>query len=426
MSTPAKVNGTAHPAPTFTKWPVVDQHPITPDDTPAADPIAAAKAAAIRAEGDANAEAIRIKAEEDVRIRRARAERKDAEEKAASEARIAESNRQRDETERARREAAAADQAQQRQEQSAAVEQENTDRKWRSYALGFYVVCAIVALPVQVAAFWSPSAPWLIVAPLMLEGGAWVVLKGAAAAVANQRPHWHYRLIAWVLAVIAAGVNLVHGLAAFDAATAVGTALASIAGPGVWDLHEHGRILGGTPSRRERKAAEKAAKDAARQKAAEDAAKAAEEKAAEDAETARATGIAEARAEHFPKVWERAVKLAAAMGEATVTDTVWRRAHLDVEGCEPGDTADVIRARNAAARRVEAASSGEPVNRAAKGTKAQVARQMPDAPRKRVIQPPARRGVRRKGDTPRYSTAARKAASITAREASLAKVNGSH
>src|SRR5690606_40964746 len=56
------------------------------------------------------------------------------------------------------------------------------------------------------------------------------------------RPHWHYRVIAWCLAFIAAGINLWHGLNAFDPATAIGTAFASIAGPGVYDLHEHGQI----------------------------------------------------------------------------------------------------------------------------------------------------------------------------------------
>ncbi|CAM5665327.1 hypothetical protein KAURM247S_02326 [Kitasatospora aureofaciens] len=123
-----------------------------------------------------------------------------------------------------------------------AAEVAEAEDRWRGYARSFYIVCAIVALPVQVAAFYNPKALWLMAAPLMLEGGAWVVLKGAAAAVASHRPHWHYRLIAWLLAFLAAGINLWHGLAAFDPAAAIGAAFASIAGPGVWDLHEHGRI----------------------------------------------------------------------------------------------------------------------------------------------------------------------------------------
>src|SRR5690606_13799930 len=126
-------------------------------------------------------------------------------------------------------------------EAQTAEKREAAAKSWRKAALGFAIVCAIVALPVQMSAFWSPSAPWLIAAPVVLEGGAWVILRGAAAAVEDHRPHWHYRLIAWALAFVAAGVNLAHGLHAFDMATAVGTAFASLAGPGVWDLHEHGR-----------------------------------------------------------------------------------------------------------------------------------------------------------------------------------------
>ncbi|MEU6534212.1 hypothetical protein ABZ869_34065, partial [Streptomyces sp. NPDC046928] len=147
----------------------------------------------------------------------------------------------------------------------------------------------------QMSAFWSKDAPWLLVAPLVLEGGAWVVLKGAAAAVDEHRPHWHYRTIAWVLAFIAAGINLAHGLAAFDPATAIGTAFASLAGPGVWDLHEHGRIRrrDGKQTWRQRRAERKAQKKAAAEKAAREATAKAEKEAAEKAAAEAAQKLAE-------------------------------------------------------------------------------------------------------------------------------------
>jgi hypothetical protein len=53
---------------------------------------------------------------------------------------------------------------------------------------------------------------------------------------------------------------------------------------------------------------------------------------------------------------------------------------------------------------------------------AQASDQIPPARKSHSRKPP----VRRRGDTQKYSTAARKAASITAKEASLTKVNGSH
>src|SRR4051812_3202439 len=221
--------------------------------------VAEAAAEKERIAAQAEADAIRAKGEEEarrLRLNNDKMERKEAEEQAASEARIAESHRKRDEAVRAREKAREQDEAEQ---VAAAVQDEKREKSaksWRNAALGFAVACAVVALPVQLSAFYNPHAKWLLAAPVMLEGGAWVVLRGAAAAVDDHRPHWHYRLIAWLLAFIAAAVNLSHGLAHFDPATAIGTAFASLAGPGVWDLHEHGRIRkrDGAKTRSERKA----------------------------------------------------------------------------------------------------------------------------------------------------------------------------
>jgi hypothetical protein len=412
MSVEKKVNGT----------------PVASHAEPRIDPRVAAEAEAIRTRAKAEAEAARIKAAEEAERQRLenekqalanqRNELRFRREKAVEEAKIAKAEAEREETNRAREAARRQAEEQQRAEQEQASEVAHADDRWRRYALTFYVVCAIVALPVQVAAFWSPRAPWLIAAPLMLEGGAWVVLKGAAAAVANHRPHWHYRLIAWLLAFIAAGINLWHGLNAFDPATAIGTAFASVAGPGVWDLHEHGRIRkrDGVLTRKERRAQRRAEQAEAARKAAEEKRRAAEKGAADKAAEEARQQLAEARAKQFPKVWEHAMKIAAALGETTVTEPVWKRAHRDIEGADPAESAEIIRLRNAAEARVEAARQQRPVNTVSKTTNAQRASQVPGAKKPRVYNPPARRGVRTKGDV-KYTPGAARQASITARNA---------
>ncbi|MEV6737899.1 hypothetical protein AB0N14_13590 [Streptomyces sp. NPDC051104] len=409
----------------------VNGSPVASHAEPRPDPRVLAEAEAIRK----HAEAERIKAEgekalkieqakqlhlenEKQQLANERAALRFKREEAEQLAKIEEAERKREEIARAREAARRTAEEAQKAEQAKVAEVEQADSRWRTYALTFYIVCAIVALPVQVAAFWSPRAPWLIAAPLMLEGGAWVVLKGAAAAVASHRPHWHYRLIAWLLAAIAAGINLWHGMAAFDPATAIGTAFASIAGPGVWDLHEHGRIRkrDGVLTRKERRAQEKAAKAEAAAKAAEEKRRAAEKQAAEKAAAEARKQLDEARAREFPKVWEHALKIAAALGETTVTEAVWKRAHRDVEGADPAESAEIIRLRNAAEARVEAARQKRPVS----GSSPQVASQVLGSKKTRVYNPPARRGVRTKGDV-KYTPGARRQASITARNAAADK-----
>ena len=403
------------------------------DREPRFDPVAMAEADAIRRQAEADAEALRIEAEakaeaekikaaeeaEKQRIANERAAMRLQREREDHEAKVAEARRKREESERQARLAREQEQAKRAETDQQERETAEASDRWRRYALGFYIVCAIVALPVQIAAFWSRSAPWLIVAPLMLEGGAWVVLKGAAAAVADHRPHWHYRLIAWCLAFIAAGINLWHGLHAFDVATAVGTAFASVAGPGVWDLHEHGRIhtRDGKLTRAQRKAKREQEKREAKEKAAEQVRAAEREAYREKAAREAAEKLAKERAEHFENVWEHATKLAAAVGETTVTEQVWRRAWKDVEGTDPGDSVDVIRTRNSAARRVTAARSEAPGEKPVKVTSSQVVQQMPRKSRRGHPGGSAVRGVRRKGDTPKYVSAASKQASITAKQA---------
>lgn len=445
MTAPPQVNGHKSPAmPIVWDWRPVEQPeppaqeqpevPPTPHTEPAApavDYVALAEAETIRKRAEAEADALRIEAEgkaaaavakaeveaEKQRIANERAAMALEEKRAEHEARMAETNRKREETERQTAEARKADEAQQEEVNKKASEVAAADAKWRKYAINFAIVCGIVALPVQMNAFWNPEAWWLVAAPVMLEGGSWVVQRGAAAAVANRRPLWHYRIIAWLLALIAAGINLWHGWNAFDPATAIATAFASVAGPGVWDLHEHGRIRkrDGVLSWKERSAQKKAA-------AAEEAAKTAavrfqaeREAHREDAVRRAADELAAERSQYFPTVWEHAQKLAAALGETAVTEAVWRRAHRDIEGTDPGDSVDIIHGRNSAKRRLESALTGTPVNRLNKVKTSQAASQMPPSPKGRRYNPPAVSGIRRKGDTPKYVAAARKQAAITAR-----------
>ncbi|MER7623926.1 hypothetical protein [Streptomyces sp. NPDC126503] len=372
-----------------------------------------------RLKAEAEAEAIRLKAAEDaerMRIANERAALRLEREKATELAKIAEANRKKEAEERAaaeaREQAAAAKKAEAESQQAV----ESATNRWRWTAKGFYALCAAVALPVQMAAFYEPDAKYLIVAPVFIEVIALVALIGAAAAVTAGRPHWHYRLVAWAGALAAATINIVHGLDAFDEATAFGTALASIAGPGMWDLHEHGRIVrrDGRLTWRQRRAEAKAASRKAAEQAAADKKAAAQKQAEQKAAEERARTLAAQRAEHFPKVWEHAVKLAASLGETTVTEAVWKRAYNDIEGTDPSESVDIIRGRNAAARRVLAARSEAPGNTPVKATSMQHGNQMPRAQRGPARKPP----VRRVGDTQKYVSAARKQASITARAAS--------
>jgi chemotaxis protein histidine kinase CheA len=424
-ASPPKANGSTRPRTPlqFADWRIAntaeEQRTPQPATEPKTDLIAAAEAAAIRARSEAETEAIRIAAEADAEAKRIKAvedarklklandkaEARAAEEQAARNARIAESNRKQHEAQLAQ---AAADEAarQAKQEEAAAAKEiAEADDKWRAYAIRFAIVCGIVSLPVQMSFFWNPHAPWMAAAPIMLEGAAWVVHRGARAAAVSKRPVWHYRTIVWLLACIAAGVNLYHGLHAFDPGTAVATAFASIAGPGVWDLHENGRLRKreGVPTRRERKAAEKAARAEAAHKAAEEERRTAEKAAAAKAAEEAAKQLAETRAAKFPKVWEHALSLAADLGETTVTEAIWKRAKLDVDGALPGESAEVFRMRNAAEARVEAARQKRPVNTLSKTTNAQRAIQ---TPRSGYRPTPPRRT---KGDTPRYNRAAGRA-----------------
>ncbi|MFJ2568928.1 hypothetical protein ACIOYT_00710 [Streptomyces halstedii] len=453
-TSPPQVNGHRRRIPVITEWqtliaapaeePVVEAAPERQPEpvNPTVDLVAQAEADAIRAKAyagaeeqraraEAEAEAVRIKAEGEakaaqvkaveearkLKLANDKAQARALEEQKARDARIAESERKRAAAERGQQDDERAYQEQQQAAAAAEADVAKATKTWRKYAIAFYTVCAIVALPVQVAAFWDPHAPWLVIAPLMLEGAALVVTKGAAAAVAANRPHWHYRTVAWMFAFIAAAINLKHGLDAFDPATAIGTAFASLAGPGVWDLHEHGRIRkrDGVPTRREQRAARNAEKKQAAEQAAAKLFEAERQAHLENTERDAARRLDEARAAQFPEVHKHALKLAADLGEKTITEAIWRRAKRDVEGADPGESAETIRMRNAAEMRVEAARQKRPVSTVSKGASSQRGVQTPRSNYRPV--PP----VRKPKDTPRYHRAAGRAHSDLLRRTNASK-----
>jgi chemotaxis protein histidine kinase CheA len=446
-ASPTKVNGVKRPAvPVLGEWQPISfdrgatvwEKQATPEPNiaeallpPAVDPRAEAEAEAIRARtaaetkaalilAEAEADAIRAQGDakaEQQRITNERATMRLAKEKAENDAKIAEATTRQKAAERQTEAEEERAEAEKQAGQEERGKREQSAKSWRFAALGFAIACAVVALPVQMSAFWDPSQKWLLAAPVMLEGGAWVVLRGAAAAVDDHRPHWHYRLIAWLLAFVAAAINLSHGLSHFGMATAAGTAFASLAGPGVWDLHEHGRIRlrDGVLTRRERKAKERDEKRAVAARVAEKRFAAEREAYREKAIREQLDKLAKSRKEKLKDVWEHAEYLAAALGETTVTEAVWRRAHKDVKGTDPGDSPEAQQLRNLAARRMLDARADAPDSSVWKIASSQHASQVLPSVNKRRYSPPATSGVRRKGDVPKFVDAARKQASIAAK-----------
>lgn len=312
------------------------------------DAVALAKAEAIRTRAAAEADAVRIEAEG-----RAEAEKLLAAEKAEKERIANERAAMRLEKERADHEAhlakkaaekAKADAEREKAEQAAAeeeaaeaeraAEQKRSENLWKWGARGIYLVGLIIAAPVQFLAFWDPQRPFLVAAPALLEGLALVLACGAAWAVAHRRDVLPYRIGIMAGALIAAGINLWHGLT--DPAIGLNAgligAIASLGGPIVLMAYEHGiaQKADGIPSFRERRAAERAKReaDAAREKAraekqAADAKAAAERKAAEArAEEEQRRKDADRR-EHHPEVWAIAEAMRSARGAQYVTEQIW-------------------------------------------------------------------------------------------------------
>lgn len=158
--------------------------------------------------------------------------------------------------------ALAEDQAESRRK----VEAKKLDRHAASGVRKFAALCFLVALPLQIRAFWNPDQPWNIAAPLMLESAAWVMMRLVHAAIVNRRMAWHYLVLTFLFASVAAGINIADGYVHPEIGLVFGLVggVASLAGPGVWAVHEFGaRAKEAKATRAERKLAEEQAKQAA-------------------------------------------------------------------------------------------------------------------------------------------------------------------
>lgn len=353
-----------------------------PTSEPRFDPVALAEADAIRAKAEADAEAARIKAKgeadaarilaaeeaEKLRLTNERArlaqERKQVDHDAyvaKKAAETAKANAEKEKTEQANADREAA-------EAKREAEQERSEHWWKWGARVIYAVGMVIAGPVQFMHFWDRDRPFLIAAPVLLEGFALVLAFGAAWAVANRRDVAPYRIGIMVGAVIAAVVNLHGGISDERIGLNAGLigAIASLGGPLVLMAYEHGKAqkADGIPSWRERRAAARAQAEAAaarkkeqlERQAAEHAAEAdrkfAESRAREEQERRDAD-----RKGGHPKVWEVAEAIRSARGSQYVTEQIWTEAWGRVTGSKTvGITPEIEAQSRGAEARMQAAT----------------------------------------------------------------------
>lgn len=157
--------------------------------------------------------------------------------------------------------ALAAEQAESRRK----TEAKKLDRHAASGVKKFAALCFLVAVPLQLRAFWDPERPWNAAVPIMLEVAAWAVMRLAHAAIVNRRVAWPFLALTFLFASIAAGINIADGFLHPDIGAIFGLAggFASLAGPGLWAVHQFGaRAKESKATRAERKLAEQQAKQA--------------------------------------------------------------------------------------------------------------------------------------------------------------------
>jgi chemotaxis protein histidine kinase CheA len=390
------------------------------------DPVALAEAEAIRTRAEAEAEAARIKAEgeaeaekilaaekaEKERLSNERAAMRLEKERADHEAHLAKkaAEKAKADAEREKAEQAAEEEAE--REAQLLAEQERAERWWKWGARGIYAVGLIIAAPVQFMHFWDPERPFLVAAPGLLEGFALVLAFGATWAVAHRRDVAPYRIGIMLGAMIAAAINLHGGMTdpaiGFNAGL-IG-AIASLGGPIVLMAYEHGiaQKVDGIPSFRERRAAERARREA---EAAREKARA--EKQATEARAAAEKAAAQARAEEeqrrrdddrrtgHDEVWQVADSMRSARGSQYVTEQIWAEAWYRVTGCKTvGITPEIEAKSRAAAARMKVATDVPII-----GDFAQVESQKGPRPKKAPDAPDGRRNnggtppVRRPGQT---------------------------
>lgn len=372
---------------------------------------AAAEAEALRIEAQGKADAEKIRATEEAEKQRLanektamRLEKERADHVTYLARKDAEAAKSRAEKEKAEK----ADEDQAAEEAARAAEQARTERIWKWGARGIYAIGLIIAAPVQFMHFWDRERPFLIAAPALLEGLALVLAFGAAWAVAHRRDVAPYRIGIMLGALVAAGINLYGGLSDAEIGFNAGLigAIASLGGPIVLMAYEHGiaQQADGIPSRRERRAAARAKKqaDAAREKAQ------AEKRDAEHA-AAAAKNLAESRAREeqkrrdadreqgHPKVWELADSLRSARGSQYVTEPIWAEAWHRVTGCKTvGITLEMeaaSRAQQARAKAVIDMPIEGPLSliNSQKGARAKKDPEAPDGRRNNGGTPPVRR-----------------------------------
>ncbi|MFH9870263.1 hypothetical protein ACH4NT_29830 [Streptomyces lydicus] len=296
------------------------------------------------------------------------------------------------------------------------------ERIYRNGTLALVVASGLASLPAQIAHFVGISV-MLLPVPLGLEGAAWVMAAGVAYADARSAPgwvRWLLRALVAACAGFAASINYGYGLSlgygphglSPDNATAAGAGLAAVTvlGPLVFEIRQWVSTL-----------------------------------AARDEDARQRRRHAARRRRHHRGVLRVARRLvSAAPFGALAAEEAWKRAWEVVHGpCEPGMTPGLEKRAVAAATQLAEARQpdAEAVSRRIRAglahpqfvlpdfgnvvpirrEKPQVATQVPPtgekpakAPRKRPVPP-----RRRKGDTPRFHSAAKVAAADTARRPSI-------
>jgi hypothetical protein len=178
-----------------------------------------------------------------------------------------------DEEQRERTERLEAEQAARRTKQQAdraeaerlAEAKRRDERAARAVNIGV-VAALLVALPLQIRAFWNADRWWEVLVPFVLEGLAWVFIRQAEAAITSRRIVWHYLVGVFACSAFAATVNVYDGFAHAEIGPIFGVVggVCSIAGPAMKVIHEFGaRDKTAKATRAERKLAGQQAKQAA-------------------------------------------------------------------------------------------------------------------------------------------------------------------
>ncbi|WP_405531537.1 hypothetical protein OG592_27120 [Streptomyces avidinii] len=282
-----------------------------------------------------------------------RREALDAPKIAAAEARAEEIRRAARDAQEAAEKKADADLAAEQEERRRKAHGAKLDKGASKAVKRLAVLCFLVALPLQMRAFWDSDRPWNLALPLLLETAAWGMLKMAEAAIVNRRIVWPHIVMTGVFASIAGAINIADGVLhpEIGIVFGLGGGVASLAGPGIWVVHKFSaRSKQAKATRVERKIAEAVAKKAEAELAAKQVeaeskrqieadkraaheAKVAADKAAADAVLAAQD---EQRKTLYPGAWEQYERILAARPIDSISrDRAWgeaRRAdeHPDV------------------------------------------------------------------------------------------------